>query len=118
MKHILVLLLLGFALSLCNLSERLHKSGSNSGSSGSSNSSSRSAEPGRPTAQQTAALAGGQQIKWERQGMSWTLPPKWTEVTNESKSFVWSSGGSGAASLNVNISPMGDDFPTDSSLQA
>ena len=29
MKHILVLLLLGFALSLCNLSERLHKSGSN-----------------------------------------------------------------------------------------
>src|ERR1044072_2971246 len=100
MKHILVLLLLGFALSLCNLSERLHKSGSNSGSSGSSNSSSRSAEHGQPTAAQTAALAGGQQIKWERQGMSWTVPPNWKELENESKSFLWRSpGGADAASL-------------------
>ena len=118
MKNLLVLLLLGFALSLCNLSERLHKSNSNSGPAGSGGASSRSAEHGQPTSDQTAALAGGQQVKWDRQGMSWTLPPKWTQVTNESKSFVWSSGGSGAASLNVNISPMADDFPTDASIQA
>jgi hypothetical protein len=121
MKHILVLLLLGFALSLCNLSERLHKSGSNSGSSGSSgssSSSSRSAEKGQPTAAQTAALAGGQEIKWDRQGMSFTVPPKWTELENESKSFVWHSPGSDAATLNVNISPMDDSFPTDVSIQA
>src|SRR5262245_9149993 len=109
MKNLLVLLLLGFALSLCNLSSKL-KSGSNSGPTGSGSSSSRSAEPGQPTAAQTAALAGGQQIKWDRQGLSWTLPPNWTEVTNESKSFVWSSPGAGHASLNVNISPMGADF--------
>jgi len=52
--------------------------------------------------------------------MSWTLPPNWTEVDNESKSFVWRSpdGGFDGATLNVNISPMGDDFPTESSLQA
>ncbi|HEV8189632.1 MAG TPA: hypothetical protein VGP83_17900 [Pyrinomonadaceae bacterium] len=121
MKHILVLLLLGFALSLCNLSERLHKSGSNSGSSGSSgssSSSSRSAEKGQPTAAQTAALAGGQDIKWDRQGMSFTVPPKWTELENESKSFVWHSPGSDAATLNVNISPMDESFPTDVSIQA
>jgi hypothetical protein len=121
MKHILVLLLLGFALSLCNLSERLHKSGSNSGSSGSSgssSSSSRSAEKGQPTAAQTAALAGGQEIKWDRQGMSFTVPPKWTELENESKSFLWHSPGSDAASLNVSISPMDDSFPTDVSIQA
>jgi hypothetical protein len=121
MKHILVLLLLGFALSLCNLSERLHKSGSNSGSSGSSgssSSSSRSAEKGQPTAAQTAALAGGQDIKWDRQGMSFTVPPKWTELENESKSFVWHSPGSDAATLNVNISPMDESFPIDVSIQA
>jgi len=121
MKHILVLLLLGFALSFCNLSERLHgKSGSNSGSSSSSGggSSSRSAEKGQPTAAQTAALAGGQEIKWERQGMSFTVPPKWTELENESKSFLWHSPGSDAATLNVNISPMDDSFPTDVSIQA
>jgi hypothetical protein len=119
MKNILVLLLLGFALSLCNLSGRLRKSGSSSsGPSGSNSSSDRSAEHGQPTAEQTAALAGGQQIKWERQGMSWTVPPKWTELENESKSFVWHSPGDGAASLNVNISPMDESFPTDSAIQA
>src|SRR5262245_43223211 len=101
MKHILVLILLGFALSLCNLSEKLHgKSGSSSNSSGSSSSSSRSAEPAKPTAAQTAALAGGQSVKWERQGMTFTVPSGWTELENESKSFLWHSSGSGAATLN------------------
>ena len=117
MKNILILLLLGFALSLCNLSGRFNKKTSSSGPSNGSGSS-RSAEHGQPTAQQTQALAGGQQIKWDRQGMSWTVPPKWTEETNESKSFVWRSPGSDAATLNVNISPMDDSFPTDASIQA
>ena len=118
MKHILVLLLLGFALSLCNLSERFKKSSSTSGSPSSSSSTERSAEHGQATSEQAAALAGGQQIKWDRQGMSFTVPPKWTELENESKSFLWHSGGSGAASLNVSISPMDESFPTDASIQA
>lgn len=121
MKHILVLILLGFALSLCNLSEKLHGKGgsnSNSSSSSSSSSSSRSAEKAQPTAAQNAALAGGQSVKWERQGMSFTVPSGWTELENESKSFLWHSPGSGAATLNVNISPMDDSFPTDASIQA
>ena len=118
MKHIMVLLLLGFALSLCNLSERFKKSSSTSGSPTSSSSSDRSAEHGQATSEQAAALAGGQQIKWDRQGMSFTVPPKWTELENESKSFLWHSGGSGAASLNVSISPMDESFPTDASIQA
>ena len=121
MKNLLVLLLLGFALSLCNLSERLHKSSSNSGPSSSSGggSSSKSAEHGQATAEQTAALAGGQQIKWERQVMSFTVPAKWSELENESKSFLWRSpGGDDAATLNVNISPMDESFPTESSIQA
>src|SRR5690349_7570759 len=97
MKPIVFVLAICFALSLCNLSEKLHgrKAGS-TGSSGSSSSSSSdgSVEHGEPTAAQTAALAGGQQVKWDKQGMSWTLPPKWTQVENESKSFVWRSPGS------------------------
>ena len=121
MKTIIALLVLGFALSLCNLSQRLHKSNSNSGpSSSGGGSSSRSAEHGQATAAQTAALAGGKEVKWERQGMSWTLPANWTEVDNESKSFVWRSaeGGFDGATLNVNISPLDDSFPTESSLDA
>lgn len=116
MKQILALLLIGFALSLCNLSERFKKGGSTSGPSATGGAS---AEKAQPTAAQTAALAGGQQAKWDRQGMSWTVPPNWTEEENESKSFMWRSpGGGGAASLIVSISPMDESFPTDASLQA
>ena len=120
MKHILVLLLLGCALSLCNLSEKLHgKKGSYSVSSGSSSSSSRSAEKAQPTAAQTAALAGGQQAKWDRQGMSWTVPPNWTQTENESKSFTWRSpGGGDAANLIVSISPYDESFPVESATDA
>lgn len=114
MKQILALLLIGFALSLCNLSERFKK-----GSSTSSPSGGAAAEKAQPTAAQTAALAGGQQAKWDRQGMSWTVPPNWTEEENESKSFMWRSpGGADAASLIVSISPMNDTFPTDSAMDA
>lgn len=120
MKHIPLLLLLGFALSLCNLSERFNKSSSSSGPSGSGGTTSRSAEKGQPTAAQTAALAGGKEAKWDRQGMSWTVPATWTEAENESKSFMWSSpsGGGAAANLIVSISPMGEEFPIDASIQA
>jgi len=115
MKQILALLLIGFALSLCNLSERFKKGGSTSGPS----TGGAAAEKAQPTAAQTAALAGGQQAKWDRQGMSWTVPPNWTEEENESKSFMWRSpGGADAASLIVSISPMNDSFPTDSAMDA
>jgi hypothetical protein len=122
MRPIALVLAIVFALSLCNLSEKLHgRKSSSNGSSGSNSSSTSDAnvEHAQPTAEQTAALAGGQQIKWDRQGMSWTVPPKWSEEENESKSFVWRSpGGGDAATLNVNISPMSEDFPTDASINA
>jgi hypothetical protein len=116
MKQILALLLIGFALSLCNLSERFKKGGSTSGPSATGGAA---AEKAQPTAAQTAAIADGQQAKWDRQGISWTVPPNWTEAENESKSFMWRSpGGADAASLIVSISPMNDSFPTDSAMDA
>lgn len=120
MKQIALVLFFGFALTLCNLSERLHKSGSSGSNSGSSSGSGSAAkaEPAQPTSAQTAALAGGSEAKWERQGMSFTVPPGWTETQQESKSFTWRSPGQGAASLIVSISPMSEEFPTDASIQA
>ena len=120
MKNLLVLLLLGFALSLCNLSGHFKNSNSTSGPSATGGgASSKSAEHGQATAAQTAALSGGKEVKWDRQGMSFTVPPTWTELENESKSFVWRSpGGGDGATLNVNISPMAADFPTEQSIQA
>jgi len=119
MKQIALVLCIGFALSLCNLSERLHKggSGTNSGSS-SGGGNAASAEKAQPTAAQTAALGGGKEAKWDRQSMSFTVPPNWTEGQNESKSFMWRSPGDGAASLIVSISPMAEEFPVDAAMNA
>jgi hypothetical protein len=121
MKQIPVLLVLGFALSLCNLTSKLKSSNSNS--SGKSESSSLDpgvdAEPATPTAGQTAALAGGQTAKWDQQGMSWTVPPQWKQLSNESKELVWRSpGGDEAANLIVSISPMDESFPAAISIKA
>lgn len=122
MKHIPIVLLIGFALSLCNLANKLH--GKKSGSGGtdstaeSGNSGGIAAERAQPTAAQTAALAGGQEIKWNQQGISFTVPPKWTELSTDSKSLLWHSPGGDAVSLNVNISLMDETFPTDVSIKA
>ena len=117
MKNVLLVLLIAAGLSLCNLSERF-KGGSSTSGPTASGGSSGSVEKANPTAEQTAALAGGQEVKWDKQGMSWTIPPNWTEETNESKMFVMRSpGGGNAASLIVNISPMEEDFPVDVTIE-
>jgi hypothetical protein len=117
MKYLPVVFVLGFALSLCNLTNKLHSkgsSGTNSNSSSSDPSGGVAAEHGEANPAQLAALSGGQQIKWDKQGMSFTVPAKWTEQTNESKEFSWRSpGGSDAANLIVSISPMDESFPMD-----
>lgn len=124
MKHIPVLLVLGFALSLCNLTDKLKssKTGTGAGSSKSESSSIEpdvTAEPATPTAAQSAAVAGGQTVKWDQQGMTWTVPPQWKQVSAESKQLVWRSpGGSDAANLIVSISPMDSSFPAAISIKA
>jgi hypothetical protein len=116
MKQIPVLLVLGLALSLCNLSNKLKTSNSKAPTTKPADGQ---VEQASPTDAQTQALAGGQTIKWDAQGMEWTVPPKWTETTNESKMFTWRSpGGSEAANLIVNISPMDESFPTEVSINA
>ncbi|MEK6279560.1 MAG: hypothetical protein AABN95_04330 [Acidobacteriota bacterium] len=122
MKPILALVVLGFALSLCNLTNKL-KETAKSADPGKSPSSSTDtgAEVERPTATaaQLEALAGGQDVKWDQQGMSWTVPAKWKEASNESKMIVWRSpGGSDAANLIVNISTLDENFPTEISIKA
>ncbi|HEX8688373.1 MAG TPA: hypothetical protein VF654_17800, partial [Pyrinomonadaceae bacterium] len=47
------------------------------------------AETPRPTADQQAAVAGGQTAQWEQQEISWTVPQKWKKYTAESQSFMW-----------------------------
>ena len=118
MKHLPVLLVLGFALSLCNLTNKLKPSSNSGGKSGTTDSDIQ-AEHATPTGAQAAALAGGQTVTWDRQGVSFTVPPNWTETTNESKELAWRSpGGFEAANLIVSISPMDESFPADMSIRA
>lgn len=118
MKTLPLLLVLGFALSLCNLTNKLKDVGSPEGSK-SNPSAVGGADVEQPelTAAQIAALAGGQSVSWDKQGMSWTLPPNWKETTNETLSLVWSAPRS-SANLIVSISPMDESFPTESSINA
>ncbi|MBC7911444.1 MAG: hypothetical protein H7Y30_13135, partial [Pyrinomonadaceae bacterium] len=121
-------IVLSLSLSLCNLADKLRgsKNDNNTNASG-ANSNSNASGPGaadlppaerpEPTAAQTAALAGGQSITWDQQGITWTVPPKWTKMSTDSKSFNWQSP-SPFAFLLTNISVFDASFPADISLKA
>jgi hypothetical protein len=84
MKNLIPLALLVFVVAACNLSSKL-KSNKNDESSSSSSSSSSDpktigddpVEKPNPTAAQTAAIANGQEVKWDQQSITWTLPANW-----------------------------------------
>src|SRR4051812_36855359 len=121
MKQIPLLLFLAFSLTLCNLAEKFtgkKADNSNTASSNSSSSSSTSNEPvekPNPTAAQTAALEGGQTVKWDQQGITWTLPANWRKQAVETKMFNY---GTPPTFIIVSISPMPEDFPSETSLKA
>ena len=121
MKHISLFIVLGIALSLCGLTDKLKKSNSNEAGKSSTTASDDDAPAERPvaTAAQAAAISGGQTVSWDKQGMSWTVPASWSKTSEESKELVWRSpGSSDAANLIVSISPMDESFPTDISIKA
>ena len=107
------------AVAACNLSDKFRKtssSNSSSSSSGSEKIGGDTVEKPNPTAAQTAAIANGREVKWDQQGISWTLPPNWKGETVTNDTFNYGSGD--GAFLIVSISPMSADFPTEISLRA
>ena len=107
MKNVLAIMALVLVVAACNLTNKLKtNSNSNSSSSSSGNPTKIGDDPvekAAPTAAQMAAIANGQEAKWDQQGITWTLPANWKkqEVRNESLSY----GGNGAF-LTVAISPL------------
>lgn len=117
MKHLFLIATLVLVVAACNLSSKL-KSNSNSNSSSSNGSETiggEQVERANPTAAQTAAIANGQEVKWDQQGISWTMPAGWNK--GEVRTETFSSGGGGAF-LSGNISTMDPSFPTDVSIKA
>ena len=121
MKNVLLIFGLVLVVAACNLSSKL---GSNSNSNSSSSSSSGSSEKigddpvekANPTAAQTAALANGQEVKWDQQGITWTLPPNWNK--NEVRNELLSYSGKGAhLSVAISVMPQMKDL-TETSIKA
>lgn len=120
MKHVPWILGLVLVLAACNLTSKLKSnSNSNSSSSSSDNPSKIGDDPvekPNPTAAQQAAIANGQEAKWDQQGITWTLPANWKKVDVRNESFSY--GGNGAF-LTVAISPLPQmENLTDTSLKA
>jgi hypothetical protein len=106
MKNLIPLALLVFVVAACNLSSKLKSGNSNepSTSSSSGNPSKIGDDPvekPNPTAAQTAAIANGQEVKWDQQGITWTLPANWKKLNVSTEGFSYSGNG---AFLTVNIS--------------
>jgi hypothetical protein len=60
-----------------------------------------------------------QTINWAAQGISWSVPADWTQMSMSDTFLHWKSPGAGdAAQLLVNISSMGPTFPAETSLKA
>jgi hypothetical protein len=121
MKHVPSIVALVLIVAACNLSNRFKTSNNSNSSSSPSSSSDKSVTGGEPvekpnpTAAQSAAIANGQDVKWDQQGITWTVPANWKkqDVRTETLSY-----GGGGAFLIANISAMGSSFPTDVSIKA
>src|SRR5438876_3528953 len=118
MKKVSLIVAMVFVVAACNLSEKFKKSSTSNSNSSSSNPSKIGNDPveqPNPTAAQTAAIANGQTVKWDQQGISWTMPANWKNETVRNETF---SSGGGGAFLSVNISVMDSSFPADISIKA
>jgi hypothetical protein len=125
MKSFVLLAVITFAFTFCGLTDRLKsmQGGSNSGSSSASNTSTTSSSNGAPSAEkatltpeQQNAIAGGETISWDQQGINWTVPKGWKKMDTNKLSFNYQSPD--LAFLLVNVSEMSDDFPMDISMKA
>lgn len=120
MKHVPWILGLVMVLAACNLTNKFKSSSNSNSSSSSSDNPSKigddPVEKPNPTAAQQAAIANGQEAKWDQQGITWTLPANWKKVEVRNESFSYSGNG---AFLTVAISPLPQmESLTDTSLKA
>lgn len=128
MKSIISLGVLTIALSFCNITDKLTgKTGSpansttptantNSGKSTDYSAPGATVEKPKLSNEQLAIADSGELLKWEDQGMVWTLPKGWKKMTQSKEMLNY--GSPDMAFLIANISPMSDSFPIEASITA
>src|SRR5712664_3946623 len=123
MKHVPLIVMLVLVVAACNLTDKFKKTGSSNSNSSSIPSSGNPTKIGddpvekpNPTAAQTAAIANGQEVKWDQQGITWTLPANWKklDVRNESLSY---SGNGAFLTVAISVMPQMENL-TDVSIKA
>jgi hypothetical protein len=123
MKNVLPILAVAFVVAACSRPDKSEKTGSNSTLPPSAappagqplQIAGGPAERPTPPAVPAAALANGQTVKWDQQGISWTMPADWKKKDIGKDTFVY---GGADAFLTVAISTMDANFPTETSLTA
>jgi len=119
MKSLFGFGLLIFALSFCNLSERLQQM---QGSADPGNSSSRtdtdsgSVEKAQMTTSQQSIADGSPEVKWEEQGISWKLPAGWSKMDVKKESLNYGSPSTGFLIGTISVMPA--SFPSEASIDA
>lgn len=126
MKSILSLGILMFVLSFCNLGERLseltggnaneQKAATNSSTDSKNSSSDTRTEKPELTSAQEAILNSGEQVLWQQQGITFTIPKGWRKMNVAKESFNYGSPDN--AFLIGTISVMPDNFQSETSLNA
>jgi len=93
MKRIPLIIAVFLVVLGCNLSERF-KGSKSSNSKSTTMVGNDPVEQASPTAAQLAAIANGQTVKWDQQGITWTMPANWKK--DDARNETFSSGGGGA----------------------
>ncbi len=115
-----------FAMTFCGLQERLKSltgdGGSNTSVANSSTSSEKTkdsdtvVEKAKLNGAQQAIVDGGVEVKWDEQGISWTLPKGWSKMDIKKESFNYKSTDNSFLLANISVLP--DSFPMEISQKA
>ncbi len=122
MKSILSVGLFMFAMSFCNITEKLtgskdfKPSNDNSATATAPDSKTGSVADTAVLTAEMSELLDGESLKWEEQGISWKLPKGWKKISQNRTSMNYSSPDN--AFLLSNISNMSADFPVEISTKA
>jgi hypothetical protein len=122
MKSLAIVGLILFALSFCGLGDKLKSlQGGNSSNTSKTEPSKQAstdgeAEQPKLTPAQQSIMDGGEEVKWDDQGISWKLPKGWKKMSVMKESLNYASPDN--AFLIASISVMSNDFPSDVSLKA
>ena len=103
MKKFLTLIAIVVVALACNLTSKLKSNSNSSSSSSGTTVNGEPVEKANPTAAQSAAIANGQPVKWDQQGITLTLPRNWSKAEVRNEALTYDGGG---AHLSISISVM------------